>query len=94
MDMKTNSRFQRGSGVFKCGDCGRATRHTGVQSGDARCCPSCYDLAGLDNARQDNCLTEHDIPAIKDLFAESVLKGGNEIMLRASYPELAELAGF
>lgn len=45
--------FQKGSGAFKCGGCGRTTRHTGVQSIGAEVCPDCYELAGYYNSFQD-----------------------------------------
>lgn len=48
------SRFQRGSGVFKCEGCGRSTRKTAATSGhDGRLCEDCFELAGIYNVYQD-----------------------------------------
>ncbi len=50
---RRNSHFGRG-GCFECRGCGRKTRETGVQSIGAEYCPDCYELAGMDNACNDN----------------------------------------
>jgi hypothetical protein len=47
-----NSRFQRGSGVFTCGVCGRSTRDTGHGVSDI--CEQDYEIAGLDNQANDD----------------------------------------
>lgn len=79
-----NSRFQRGSGVFTCGVCGRATRHTGVQSTSADLCPQCYTLAGIDNLLND-CpeeRTEGNYREAQRLLDEIIAKGGSAEAVR------------
>lgn len=49
--MKT--KFQKGSGCFKCSDCGKMTRDTG-DNGSVNLCPDCYELAGWENTHSDN----------------------------------------
>jgi hypothetical protein len=49
----SNSRFQRGHGVFNCGVCGRKTRGDGESQG-CDLCGQCYELAGWDNHHNDN----------------------------------------
>ena len=46
--------FTKGSGVYKCGCCGRATRDDG--NGDSvilKLCTQCFELGGIDNAITD-----------------------------------------
>jgi len=45
------SRFQKGSGVFKCTCCGRRTRET--TSDNSEVCGPCYELAGYENGVSD-----------------------------------------
>ena len=48
------NRFARGSGVYKCEDCGRRTRKTPATAGhDGMLCEDCYELAGIYNVHQD-----------------------------------------
>lgn len=49
--MKTNaSRFAKGSAVYVCRVCKRATRQTGRNDNEhAQLCAQCYDLAGEEN---------------------------------------------
>ncbi len=47
------SKFQRGSGTYKCESCGRATRETGHGESDLRLCRKCYNGAGLENEHSD-----------------------------------------
>lgn len=50
---KANSRFQQGSGVYKCGCCGRKTRATGDDSDGVGLCSDCYEMAGIENQISD-----------------------------------------
>ena len=52
--MKIRNRFQRGSGVFTCGACGRATRDTGGDNTAIGLCAECYEIGGLENSLEDN----------------------------------------
>lgn len=52
--MKAASRFAKGSGVYECGCCGRATRATGRGDNEhAGLCAECFDLAGEENSLSD-----------------------------------------
>lgn len=53
MTTRKNSRFQKGTGCYKCDSCGRLARATGVQSLGAKTCEDCYELAGIENAIAD-----------------------------------------
>lgn len=48
------NRFKRGSGVFNCGWCKRATRDTGGDNTGAELCVECYEAAGIENEISDN----------------------------------------
>jgi hypothetical protein len=56
--MPRNSRFQKGSGVYTCRDCGKKTRETGNCESGVDLCAACYEDAGLENDHYDN----HDEP--------------------------------
>lgn len=72
-------RFQRGSGCFPCGDCGKLTRDTGGDNGGVGLCPRCYERAGLVNEHSDdghpepvtNCPTCEAIAARREAAAEA-----------------------
>lgn len=73
-----NSKFQRGTGSFKCSACGRMTRLTGVQSIGSDLCPQDYELAGIYNVLQDEGpegLAEY-AAEIRQHAEEIVAKGG------------------
>jgi hypothetical protein len=44
------SRFQKGSGVYVCRQCGRRTRDVGDGSGECELCSACYAKAFAENA--------------------------------------------
>jgi hypothetical protein len=90
MKMSKNSHFQRGAGSFKCGTCGRQTRHTGVQAMSAECCPDCWELGGLMNAHYDGCLTDGDGPTVLYHCQNIVNKDGK---LDGDALELLKLTG-
>lgn len=48
-----NSQFKKGSAVYECRVCGKFTRDTGGDNGDAQLCALCYDLAGEENSLSD-----------------------------------------
>jgi hypothetical protein len=56
--MTNASKFQRGSGCYTCGYCGRRTRSTG-RGDNENCglCAECYDLSGLENEASDRGMT-------------------------------------
>lgn len=74
--MSRNSHFQRGSGAYKCGACGRLTRHTGVQGGDSELCAQDWELAGIYNVHQDGGDLRPYYAAILRLTSEIAEKGG------------------
>ena len=51
--MSKYNRFQPGTGCFKCENCGRKTRATGVQSLESKCCPECFEALGIENEMAD-----------------------------------------
>jgi len=51
--MPDYSKFQRGTGVFTCGCCGRKTRETQDTSGSDMC-GICYELSGIQNSLRDD----------------------------------------
>ena len=86
-------RFQRGSGCFKCGVCGRMTRHTGVQGTDSDCCPQCYDLAGWQNSVWDGCFEKKDIVYRDELIQDIAKKGGDVEAVKAEMRDLFAFQG-
>jgi len=47
-------RYQKGSGVYTCADCGKRTRSTGRGDNEqVRLCAPCYDRALKENEEQD-----------------------------------------
>ena len=61
-----NNRFKRGSGVFNCSSCTRATRDTGGDNTDLRLCEECYEMAGIENTISDG----NDDPVLLTKFEE------------------------
>jgi hypothetical protein len=51
---KLHNRFEVGSGAYKCGECGKATRETGKGESGVGLCASCYEQNELDNLESDN----------------------------------------
>jgi hypothetical protein len=70
--------FKRGSGCYKCTNCGRQTRATGGNDNEhLRMCVQCYDLGGIENEISDNGSTpelEAEAQALRD---EIVKLGGS-----------------
>ena len=60
--MANSSYFKKGSGVYKCGCCGRSTRATGRGDNENNgLCAECYDLAGIDNEIVDGYVELDDV---------------------------------
>jgi len=80
-EMANASRFQRGSGVYKCGCCGRATRATGRGDNENNgLCAECYDLAGYENEVSDygvDSLSDSSKREMMRLYALIAEKGGD-----------------
>lgn len=76
--MKKN-RFERGSGCFTCGICGRLTRDTG-DNASVELCPECYELCGIENHLNDYGTKESNtagyLKEAKRLFDAIAKKGG------------------
>jgi hypothetical protein len=84
--MKTGNRFERGSGVYKCGSCGRGTRSTGHGDNEhLRLCVQCFELAGMENELTDTGSTH--APTVRGYFAELAEKG---IDAPALFPSLSD----
>ena len=75
---RPTNRFVRGSGLYKCECCGRNTRSTGRGDNEnVKLCAECYDLQGLENARQDGCFeTEYESTA-RMIYASIANLGGD-----------------
>jgi phage FluMu protein Com len=71
-----SSQFRKGETTFKCGECGRLTRHTGVQSVGSESCPECYELAGIYNDYQDGTDMSAYADTIRSLTKTIVERGG------------------
>lgn len=73
-----NSRFKRGSAVFKCINCTRLTRDTNGDNGKAELCEDCYDGSMQENGFMNS---EGDEKAQYELdmracYQRAVNKGG------------------
>jgi hypothetical protein len=66
---------QGGRGVYTCSICQRRTRETTLHGHDI--CADCFELAGLENAKQDGCFTDADKPERDRILTSIVKKGGN-----------------
>ncbi len=81
---KTNNRngFKRGSGCYKCLNCGRKTRATGNNDNEhVKMCEQCYEIGGIENLIVDgNYDGEKSLQywknRIKELEEEVRAKGG------------------
>ena len=59
----SNSRFQKGSGVYTCVSCKKATRSTGRGDNEhVRMCEHCYKVAGYVNAINDGEMELSEVP--------------------------------
>jgi hypothetical protein len=52
-----NSNFDR-RGCFKCCECGKLTRATGLDNESANMCPCCYEVSCWENSVSDNDLSD------------------------------------
>lgn len=60
---KQNSEFRRGSGVYRCTDCGAQTRETGSGESHSRLCAICFEAASLYNLVQDGEMEQAEFAA-------------------------------
>ena len=75
---RANSHFKRGSAVFNCRCCGRATRATGRGDNEfVQLCAECYDLAGEENHLSDNGKLYDSPENVLGLIKSVAEKGGN-----------------
>ncbi len=86
--MKDRSKFQKGSGCYKCGTCGKQTRSTG-RGDNENCglCVECFDLSSIENNRLDN----GDVVTMKDYGNEIKATFAKRPELAVWFPELKEL---
>ena len=71
------NRFQRGSGVYSCGNCTRKTRSTGNGDNEhLRLCAECYELGGIENEISDCGSTPEREAECDALRRAIVAKGG------------------
>lgn len=71
----SNSRFQRGSGTYICGSCGKRTRATGQGEEGCGLCATCYERAGDENAVSDGQMTQESFDAKWQASARQVSSG-------------------
>lgn len=72
---KRTNGFKRGTGVFKCEDCGHNTRETGAQGMGVKLCPDCWELAGYINTLSDYGADSEDFKSCADTikwYAEKI----------------------
>ena len=76
--MRNKSRFERGSGCYVCGCCGRRTRSTGRGDNEmVGLCAECFEVGGLENEISDYGDPEGKLAArINELNAICREKGG------------------
>jgi hypothetical protein len=79
--MKNFARFQRGSALFNCRSCGRATRETGGDHGSIELCAECFDWSSAENTLNDGGYeTDEERAYLVGFIAqkrrEAVAKGG------------------
>ena len=55
-----NNRFQKGSGVFKCSDCGKLTRDTGEGEGETKTCRICLEIWSYENMLENDEITKEE----------------------------------
>jgi hypothetical protein len=77
MANKSNSLFKKGSGVYNCGCCKRATRSTGGDGADVGLCDICYDLAGEENSLSDSGKLYDSPENVMAMIAAVKAKGGD-----------------
>jgi len=53
-----NSRFQKGSGIFNCVDCGKLTRDTGENEGETKTCKVCLEIYSYENMLENDEITQ------------------------------------
>ena len=72
-----NSRFKRGSAVFKCINCTRMTRDTNGDNGKAEMCEDCYERSMQENGMNDSPELAAQYEAdMHDCYQAAVNKGG------------------
>ena len=55
-----NSKFQKGTGAYKCIECGKLTRETGEGESQAQLCLNCWEEGGLINEHSDGYHIEYN----------------------------------
>lgn len=73
---RNRARFEKGSGCFDCGVCGRKTRATGGDNDSVKLCEECYEIAGIENQISDQGSTPELLAEIESLKMRCVSKGG------------------
>lgn len=61
-----NDKFQPGSGVYVCSDCGKSTRETGYGESNSSLCAVCFRIAEWENALSDGSIDEEKFNKIVD----------------------------
>jgi hypothetical protein len=61
-----NDKFQSGSGVYVCSDCGKSTRETGYGESSSGLCAACFRIAEWENALSDGSIDEEEFNKIVD----------------------------
>jgi DNA-directed RNA polymerase subunit RPC12/RpoP len=70
MKKNTNSRMQAGSGIYKCGSCGKRTRETGNGESYVGLCYHCYECGSWINSVMDGM----SIDEVPEEYREEVKK--------------------
>lgn len=89
----TNSRFQRGSGVYTCRCCGHRTRDTGGDGAINGCCDLCFELAGEENSVSDTGDTYNSHGSVCGELAALDKRNGEGTAQRL-FPTVCKAAGY
>lgn len=74
--MPKQNRFKRGETTYTCASCKRLTRNTG-DNGQCELCPQCFELAGIENAvNDDDSIIDEVRERVERLAAEIRAAGG------------------
>lgn len=90
----TNSRFQRGSGVYTCRICKHQTRDTGGDGASVGSCDICYELAGEENHISDSGGKTYGSQANVQALLKALDQRSGAGTARRIFPEVCDAAGY
>ena len=54
MTDQINTKFKKNSGCYKCEECGKQTRETGLNESQVGLCRNCYEVMEDENSESDD----------------------------------------